>query len=136
MSESFGRRIPGDMLHFSLGEGRSDQLRFVVRYQIRATGEVYYPVSQGKLNISTRDWYTGIGFDWGFLVAVPDAASSHYQFSVKSQPAQLFHVAYSRNSFEQNSLEPTIVYSAMADSAFEDFGAKLLIELAVKQNGQ
>lgn len=134
ISESFGERIPGDILQFSMGEGRSDQLRFVVRYLIRATGEIYYPVSQEKLNISTRDWYTGIGFDWGFLVAVPDANSSHYQFAVKSQPAQLFHVAYSRNSSEQNSLEPTIVYSAMADSAFENFGSNLLVELAVKPN--
>jgi hypothetical protein len=132
IAESFGKVIPGDILQFSVGRGAPQEIKFTVQYAIRATGEVYYPVSQEKLEAAGRDWYTGIGFDWGFFVAVPDGESSRFQFSLQSEPAQLFHVGYSKSASESSDLVPTAVYSAMADSAFDDFGGKLLTQLAVK----
>jgi hypothetical protein len=131
ISESFGKVIPGDILQFSAGQGSPQEIEFTVQYLIRATGDTYYPVSQEKLTEPNRDWYTGIGFDWGFLVAVPDENSSHFQFSLKSEPAQLFNVAYTKSAAESSELVPTAVYGAMADSAFDDFGSKLLSQLSV-----
>ena len=132
ISDSFGKVIPGDILQFSIGQGSSREIRFRVQYVIKATGELYYPVSQEKLSGASRDWYTGIGFDWGFLVAVPNDESSRFQFSLKSEPAQLFNVAYTKSAGQSDELVPTEVYGAMADSAFDDFGSKLLTQLAVK----
>jgi hypothetical protein len=132
ISNSFGKVIPGDILQFSIGQGSPKEIRFTVHYVIKATGEVYYPVSQEKLSAASRDWYTGIGFNWGFLVAVPDEESSHFQFFLKSEPAELFNVAYTKNAAQSDGLVPTTVYGAMADSAFDNFGSNLLAQLAVK----
>jgi hypothetical protein len=132
IAESFGKVIPGDILQFSLGQGTLQEVKFTVQYAIRATGDVYYPVSQEKLSAVGRDWYTGIGFDWSFFVAVPDEESSRFQFSLQSEPAQLFSVGYTKSTSESSDLIPAAVYSAMADSAFDDFGGKLLTQLAVK----
>jgi hypothetical protein len=132
ISESFGKVIPGDILQFSVGQGSPDETKFVVRYKIRATGDMYYPVVQEKRPAEIRDWYTGIGFDWGFSVAVPDELSSRFQFSLKSEPAELFNVAYAKSASDSSELVPTAVYGAMADSAFDDFGAQLLNQLSVQ----
>ena len=132
ISDSFGKVIPGDILQFSVGQGSSQEIKFTVPYVIRATGDAYYPVSQEKLLEASRDWYTGIGFEWSFFVTVPDEDSSRFQFSLKSEPAQLFNVAYTKSAGESSELVPTAVYGAMADSAFDDFGSKLLSQLAVR----
>ncbi len=132
ISESFGKVIPGDILQFSVGQGLPDEIKFVVRYKILATGDMYYPVVQEKRTTDVRDWYTGIGFDWSFSVAVPDEQSSRFQFSLKSEPAQLFNVAYAKSASNSSELVPTAVYGAMADSAFDDFGGKLLNQLYIK----
>jgi tetratricopeptide (TPR) repeat protein len=132
ISESFGKVIPGDILQFSVGRGSPQEINFTVNYVIQATGDMYFPVSQEKLPTANRDFYTGIGFDWGFFVSVPDEESSRFQFSLKSEPAQLFKVAYTKSAGESSELVPTAVYGAMADSAFDDFGSKLLSQLAVK----
>ena len=132
ITESFGKVIPGDILQFSVGQGAPQEIRFTVQYVIKTTGEMYYPVSQERLSAESRDWYTGIGFDWDFFVAVPDEESSRFQFSLKSEPAQLFNVAYTKSAGQSDEMVPTAVYGAMADSAFDDFGSKLLTQLAVK----
>jgi tetratricopeptide (TPR) repeat protein len=132
ISESFGKVIPGDILQFSVGRGSPQEINFTVNYVIQATGDMYFPVSQEKLPTANRDFYTGIGFDWGFVVSVPDEESSRFQFSLKSEPAQLFKVAYTKTTGESSELVPTAVYAAMADSAFDDFGSKLLSQLAIK----
>lgn len=131
ISESFGKVIPGDILQFSAGQGSAQDMNFTVVYVIEASGDLYYPVSQKSIPESRRDWYTGIEFDWKFEVNVPDEDSSSSKFSLKSEPSDLFHVAYTRSEGQSNDLEPTEVYGAMADSAFEDFGAKLLSQFAV-----
>jgi hypothetical protein len=132
ISESFGKVIPGDILQFSVGRGSPQETNFTVGYVIEASGELYYPVSQERLPENSRDWYTGIGFDWDFHVNVPDEERSTFQFSLKSEPAQLFNVAYTKSACESTDLVPTAVYGAMADSAFENFREKLLTQLAVK----
>ena len=132
ISESFGKVIPGDILQFSIGQGSPQDMNFTVAYVIEASGDLYYPVSQEHFPERNRDWYTGIGFDWDFRVNVPDEEGSNFQFSLKSEPAQLFNVGYTRSAGESGGLVPTAVYGAMADSAFENFGSKLLTQLAVK----
>jgi hypothetical protein len=132
ISESFGKVIPGDILQFSVGRGSSQDINFTVGYVIQASGELYYPVSQERVAETSRDWYTGIGFDWDFRVDVPNEERSTFQFSLKSEPAQLFNVAYTKSAGESTELVPIAVYGAMADSAFENFGGKLLTQLAVK----
>ena len=132
ISESFGKIIPGDILQFSVGRGSPQDINFTVGYVIEASGELYYPVSQEHVSEKNRDWYTGIGFDWDFHVDVPDEERSTFQFSLKSEPAQLFNVAYTKSAGESTELIPVAVYGAMADSAFENFGGKLLTQLAVK----
>lgn len=132
ISESFGKVIPGDILQFSIGRGSPQDINFVVDYVIEASGDLYYPVSQESVPKTGRDWYTGIGFNWDFRVNVPNEERSTFQFSVESEPAQLFNVGYTRSAGESTGLVPIAVYGAMADSAFENFGAKLLAQLAVK----
>ena len=132
ISESFSKIIPGDILQFSVGRGSPQDIAFTVGYEIEASGELYYPVSQEHVPEKSRDWYTGIGFDWDFGVRVHDEERSTFKFSLKSEPAQLFNVGYARSASESTALVPVAVYGAMADSAFENFGAKLLTQLAVK----
>lgn len=132
ISESFGKVIPGDILQFAVGPASSQEIGFTVNYVIRASGGMYYPEKQEHIPEANRDWYTGIEFDWTFLVTVPDKESSSFQLVLKSEPAQLFNVAYTRSAGEGTELEPTAVYGAMADSAFDDFGSKLLSRLSVR----
>ncbi|GAC1622362.1 MAG: hypothetical protein NVS9B13_15090 [Candidatus Acidiferrum sp.] len=130
ISESFGKVIPGDILQFAVGQPSAQEIGFTANYLIRASGGMYYPVRQEHVSEANRDWYTGIAFDWSFHITIPGSESSNFQFVFKSEPAQLFNVGYTRSTSEGTELVPTEVYSAMADSAFEDFGSKLHSQLA------
>lgn len=132
VSASFGRIIPGDILRFQMGQPTPQEISFDVKYTITASGDPYYPVDEEKLMVSDRDWYTGISFYWKFSIAIPDSASA-FHFSLHSQPAQLFTVGYQRAVGNNEAPSSTEVYNAMADSAFDDFGSKLLSELSVRQ---
>ena len=132
ISNSFGRVIPGDILQFSVGNGSPQNVRFSVAYIVRASGGMYYPEKQEHLAVAGRDWYTGIEFDWRFFIFVPGGEASKFQLALKSEPAQLFNVAYTRTASEGTSLAPMEVYGSMADSAFDNFGSKLLSELSVR----
>ena len=131
ISASFGRVIPGDILRFAIGQATPADPVFNVDYVIKASGDLYYPEKQGHLPEANRDWYTGISFSWHFNIAVPDADASTFQFSLDSKPAELFNVAYNRTTSDAPEMTPIEVYGAMADSAFVDFGSKLLSELSV-----
>lgn len=131
ISSSFGKVIPGDILQFAAGQASSQDVRFVVGYVIRASGDLYYPVKQEHLAETKRDWYTGIEFQWDFHIVVPGAEDSSFQLALKSEPAQLFQVASGRTDSE-GGLAPLEVYDSMADSAFGDFGSKLLSALSVR----
>lgn len=130
ISRSFGSVIPGDILQFAVGKPSSRDVSFVVTYIIRASGEMYYPEKQENLSVAKRDWYTGISFEWNLNIAVPGSKSSTFQLDLKSEPAEVFQVAYTRVAGEGAGLPPTEVYSSMADSAFDNFGAKLVSQLA------
>lgn len=132
ISSSFGKVIPGDILQFVAGRASLQGVGFVVTYVIRASGDLYYPVKQEHLAEAKRDWYTGIQFEWNFDITVQGMQSSTFQLGLQSEPAQLFNVAYAREVSEGAELPPMKVYDAMADSAFDDFGSKLLSELAVR----
>ncbi len=132
ITNSFGKVIPGDILQFAVGRASPPDIAFNVAYVIRASGGMYYPEKQEHVPEARRDWYTGISFDWNFYITVPGTEFSTFQLSLESEPAQLFHVAYTRSQGQGTELTPTEVYSAMADSAFDDFGSKLLSQLAVK----
>jgi hypothetical protein len=130
ISRSFGNVIPGDILQFAVGKPSFRDVSFVVTYVIRASGEMYYPEKQEHLSVAKRDWYTGISFEWNLRIAVPGSESSTFQLGLKSEPAEVFQVAYTRASSGGSELPPTEVYSSMADSAFDNFGAKLVSQLA------
>lgn len=131
ISSSFGKVIPGDILRFAAGQGASEDIIFDVSYKIQSSGSVYYPVSEEKLREAERDWYTGILFNWNFAIAVPGMDSSASQFGLQSEPADLFNVAYDRGEGESGGMTPDEVYGGMADSAFDDFGSKLLANFSV-----
>ncbi|HTQ59263.1 MAG TPA: hypothetical protein VMI32_03510 [Candidatus Solibacter sp.] len=134
VAASFGKIIPGDILLFEPGQASPEDISLKIDYTIHASGALYSPEEQKYLTKARRDWYTGISFDWNFLVNIPGAELANFRFSLKSEPAQVFNVAYSRTAStgEDPPLDPTEVYSAMADSAFTDFGSKLLSELALR----
>jgi hypothetical protein len=132
ISTSFGKVIPGDILQFGAGRGSPRDPVFSVNYVIRDSGELYYPAKQEHIQEADRDWYTGISFAWKFNIVVPGPNTSTFQFSLDSQPARLFEVAYERSSTDAAEFSPVQAYGAMADSAFDDFGSKLLTELSVK----
>jgi hypothetical protein len=132
ISESFGRVIPGDILQFVVGNPSAGDPSFDVEYVIKASGSAYYPEKQEHLSESKRDWYTGISFKWNFNIKIPGADASTFQFNLESQPAQLFNVAYTQTAGSGAAMTPIEVYGAMADSAFSDFGTKLLSELSVR----
>jgi hypothetical protein len=130
ISGSFGKVIPGDILQFAVGKPSSRDVSFIVSYIIRSSGEMYYPEKQEHLSVAQRDWYTGISFDWNLYVSVPGSQSSTFHLGLKSEPAEVFQVAYTRVAGGGAELPPTEVYSSMADSAFDNFGAKLVSQLA------
>ena len=130
ISDSFGKVIPGDILQFTAGQPSSRDVRFIVTYVIRASGEMYYPEKQKQLAVAKRDWYTGISFDWNLYIGVPGSDSPAFQLALKSEPAEVFQVAYTRVAGAAEQLPPSEVYNSMADSAFESFGAKLASQLA------
>ncbi len=130
ISRSFGNVIPGDILQFAVGKPSSRDVSFAVTYIIRASGEMYYPEKQEHLAVAKRDWYTGISFELSLHIAVPGSQSSTFHLGLKSEPAEVFRVAYSRVVGGGADLPPTEVYSSMADSAFDNFGAKLVSQLA------
>jgi hypothetical protein len=132
ISSSFGKVIPGDILQFARGEAGPQDPAFNVDYVIKASGSLYYPERQEHLPMGSRDWYTGISVGWDFNVAVPGTNISRFHFSLQSEPAELFHVAYQRAGINGEEISPVEVYGAMADSAFADFGSKLLSELSLK----
>jgi hypothetical protein len=131
ITKSFGKVIPGDILQFAIGASSGKDPVFNVDYKIKTSGEVYYPEKQEHLPEANRDWYTGVSFRWKFNIAVPDSTDSRFQFSLDSRPADLFNVAYQQAGTGSTELSPIQVYGAMADSAFDDFGSKLLTELSV-----
>jgi hypothetical protein len=132
ISNSFGNVIPGDILQFVEGKPSSNDIGFEVGYVIQASGAMYYPGKQEQFPQAARDWYTGVNFTWAFVVDVPDTKSSKFQLKMKSEPAPVFQVMSSQNLGGSESLEPASVYSAMADSAFADFGSKLLAQLSLQ----
>jgi hypothetical protein len=140
ITDAFGKVIPGDILRFVAGSGASQDIQFGVAYVIKPSGGLYYPTDQEHLQEASRNWYTGVSFDWNFQIAVPNIATSTFAFPLQSEPAQLFNVAYQTVSGREasNSIWSTQgpdageVYSAMADSAFKDFGDKLLKKLSLK----
>jgi hypothetical protein len=132
ITESFGKVIPGDILNFEAGHASPQDITLKIHYNIQASGEMYYPEKQEHISLANRDWYTGIGFDWTCFISVPGQKSTDFQLALNSKPAQLFQVAYQRSSSDQGELEAEEVYSAMADSAFEDFETKLVSQLAVR----
>jgi hypothetical protein len=67
-----------------------------------------------------------------FDIRVPGSNTSTFQFSLASKPADLFSVAYTSRVGDETDRSPLEIYSAMADSTFDDFGAKLLSELSVR----
>jgi hypothetical protein len=131
ISSSFGRTIPGDILQFSTGQASAEDIGFAVAYLIKVSGDMYYPVKQEHLPEPKRDWYTGIS-QWDFAIRVPGTDSSSFQLSLASQPADLFNVAYTRAASDDQEMTPGEVYNGMADSAFGDFGSKLLSDLSVR----
>lgn len=131
ITTTFGQVIPGDILQFSPGQGTSRDVNFQVFYTVKASGHLYYPESQKHLPMARRDLYTGISFDWFFEVYVPGLEAELFQFSLTSEPADLFRVAYTRYSTEDRSLSAGQVYDAMADSAFDNFAARLFSEVSL-----
>jgi hypothetical protein len=128
ISESFGKVIPGDVLEFARGTGTAQDIGFVVNYAIRASGDLYYLTKEEQTPKERRDFYAGVSFDWRFRIGVPGLEASAFQFSFESEPAQLFKVASSTGP----DLAPINVYSAMAGSAFDDFGSKLVSQVSFK----
>jgi hypothetical protein len=131
ISASFGKVIPGDVLQFTEGQATVRDPVFRVDYVIKASGALYYPEKQEHEPEANRDWYTGISFGWKFKIAVPETNASTFQFSLDSKPADLFNVAYERSGTAATEFSSGEVYGAMADSAFDNFGSKLLSELSV-----
>jgi hypothetical protein len=132
ISSSFGKIIPGDILQFAADQPNAHDPVFDVAYVIKASGSLYYPVSQEHQPEANRDWYTGISFNWNFNIVVPGTSTSRFQFSLDSQPAHLFNVAYQQATNGSAPFSPDEAYGAMADSAFDDFGSKLLSQLSVR----
>jgi hypothetical protein len=132
ISTSFGKIIPGDILQFDEGQATLRDCVFNVDYVIKASGELYYPEKQDHMSEDNRDWYTGISFTWNFNIVVPGMSATKFEFTLGSKPAQLFNVAYERSESNGAEFSPVQAYGAMADSAFDDFGSKLLTELSVK----
>jgi hypothetical protein len=129
---SFGKIIPGDILQFVADQPSPQDVGIRVAYLIEASGrDTYFPANQEHLPEAQRDWYTGVSFKWNVDVFVPSAESSAFHLSLESAPAQSFHVAYTRSETENQEFTPGEAYSAMADSAFDDFGSKLLSALSV-----
>ena len=133
---SFGKVIPGDVLAFETGAPDPENVQFEVDYLVQPTGSLYYPESEEHLAEAKRHYYVGVGYEWHFSIRVPDRESL-YELKFASTPASLFQVAYQRVS--QSALDagiqhanPTEIYDAMAESAFEDFSSKLLSEVALK----
>lgn len=131
ISTTFGRVIPGDILEFSPGQGSSRDVNFRVLYTVEASGHLYYRESQKHLPMARRDLYTGISFDWFFEVYVPGLEGEPFQFSLTSEPADLFRVAYTRYSMGDREPSAGQVYDAMADSAFDNFSARLFSEVSL-----
>ena len=69
---------------------------------------------------------------WNFDISVPDANASKFKFSLTSNPAEQFNVSYEQAGGSDAGFSPVQAYGAMADSAFDDFGSKLLAELSVR----
>lgn len=132
VSSSFGKVIPGDILQFVSAKASPRDPMFNITYVITASGTVYYPEKQEHLPEASRDWYTGISFLWNFGISVPDANASKFEFSLESHPAEVFDVSYEEAAGGGTGIPPVQAYGSMADSAFDDFGSKLLAELSLR----
>jgi hypothetical protein len=130
ISASFGKIIPGDVLDFEIGPANARDPLFKVNYVISTSGDLYYPVKQEHLPEANRDWYTGVSFKWKFNVIVPGVNASTFQFSLDSEPAGEFNVMSQAGESDGAKLSSVSVYSAMADSAFQNFGSKLIAQLS------
>lgn len=130
ISASFGKVIPGDVLQFVASRSTPQDPVFNVDYTIKASGTLYYPGKEERLPEANRDWYTGISFLWNFNIVVP-GDTTQFAFSLDSRPADLFNVVYQSSDGSDQEFSPLEAYGAMADSAFDDFGSKLLSELSV-----
>jgi hypothetical protein len=130
ISASFGKIIPGDILDFEIGPANTRDSLFKVNYVISTSGDLYYPVREEHLPEAGRDWYTGVSFRWNFNVIVPGVNASTFQFSLDSEPAGEFDVMSQRSEGDGAKLSSVSVYSAMADSAFQNFGSKLITQLS------
>jgi hypothetical protein len=133
-AETFQRVIPGDILDFEMTEGEPDEMQLEIEYSVSDNESLYYPVSQENRPEYQRNFYAGIAYEWNMTIRIPGHEPTTVAFS--SRPASLFRVAYQRvsSSSYAGGAEPnaTEVYSAMADSAFADFGDKLLARLSVR----
>jgi hypothetical protein len=132
ISASIGKVIPGDILQFATGDATPQDSVLNVAYVITARDHhIYYPEKQEHIPEENRDWYTAVSFRWQFNVVVPGVNESTFTFSLDSNPAERFDVATQHNGSRGGEFSPSEAYGAMADSAFNDFGSKLLSELSV-----
>ena len=89
--------------------------------------DLYTATSEKHLPLNQQTFYPEIKFEWSFSVYLTAKNSSEYSYTFTSNPAPNISVQYKKSSFELSDKIPTsVVYSAMADSVFNNFSNKLV----------
>lgn len=121
---SFSRIIPNDILQFVGGTG---DIRFTVDYVVFPSNMVYHETGLSALEEVHAPYYKGIGFHWKFRILVDN--KNAYEFEEESFPPAHFEVhrqETSAPSAKRPELKTAAVYDRMAETAFDDFGKRLL----------
>lgn len=105
-----------------------DRPRFLVHYEVRATGRAYGVTSEESLPPAERNQYVGIAIEFDFTIQVPegdqpltDDPDQGHRFGFVARPAPNFSVAGAQSP----EVFARKVYDRMAETAFDEFTRKL-----------
>jgi hypothetical protein len=124
------KRVVGDLFvpEWWAPEAVRDRPRFLVHYEVKATGRAYGVTSEESLPPAERNQYVGIAIEFDFTIQVPEDGGSltddpeeGHRFGFVARPAPNFSVA--------GATSPEVfarkVYDRMAETAFDEFTRKL-----------
>jgi hypothetical protein len=125
MQTAFGRVFAGDVFLLDVDSKKKVGPRFLVRYRVLGSGEIYTWNEEEKLPLAQRRVYPGIAIAFDFTLQVPtleaelaDDPEKGYRFSMVVKPLPNFSVA-------GRSPSALDVYDRMAETAFTQFEVAL-----------
>jgi hypothetical protein len=102
--------------HYGKKAAKSGPVTFIVTYKVEPSGSIYESTTGSKKKLF------GVLFDWDFSIKFDQEAAPRYSLALRSAPEK--NISYTTYGEYDRSSE-IVPYTKMAESAFNEFSAKL-----------